>query len=93
MYGWEHDRATDLVEAPAQPDSQQAEHDNQAKDESPREGRAEGLESGRRRTGGGVVVGGVPRASIGRSRPDLVADRDWFHEPADMFFEFYTDPR
>jgi hypothetical protein len=23
----------------------------------------------------------------------LVADRDWFHEPADMFFEFYTQPR
>ena len=22
-----------------------------------------------------------------------VADRDWFHEPADMFFEFYTNPR
>jgi hypothetical protein len=22
-----------------------------------------------------------------------VADRDWFHEPADMFFEFYTTPR
>ena len=22
-----------------------------------------------------------------------VADRDWFHEPADMFFEFYTSPR
>ena len=21
-----------------------------------------------------------------------VADRDWFHEPADMFFEFYTNP-
>jgi len=20
-----------------------------------------------------------------------VADRDWFHEPADMFFEFYAD--
>jgi hypothetical protein len=22
-----------------------------------------------------------------------VADRDWFHEPADMFFAFYTKPR
>jgi hypothetical protein len=22
-----------------------------------------------------------------------VADRDWFHEPAEMFFEFYTVPR
>jgi hypothetical protein len=22
-----------------------------------------------------------------------VADRDWFQEPADMFFEFYTHPR
>jgi hypothetical protein len=22
-----------------------------------------------------------------------VADRDWFHEPADMFFAFYTTPR
>src|SRR5436189_5123338 len=22
-----------------------------------------------------------------------VADRDWFHEPPDMFFEFYTRPR
>jgi hypothetical protein len=22
-----------------------------------------------------------------------VADRDWFHEPADMFFRFYTNPR
>ena len=22
-----------------------------------------------------------------------VADRDWFHEPADMFFAFYTQPR
>src|SRR5262245_38729099 len=22
----------------------------------------------------------------------LVADRDWFHQPADMFFEFYTSP-
>ena len=22
-----------------------------------------------------------------------VADRDWFHEPADMFFTFYTKPR
>jgi hypothetical protein len=22
-----------------------------------------------------------------------IADRDWFHEPADMFFEFYTTPR
>jgi hypothetical protein len=21
-----------------------------------------------------------------------VGDRDWFHEPADMFVEFYTDP-
>ena len=22
-----------------------------------------------------------------------VADRDWFHKPADMFFSFYTNPR
>ena len=22
-----------------------------------------------------------------------VADRDWFHEPSDAFFEFYTEPR
>ena len=22
-----------------------------------------------------------------------VADRDWFQDPADMYFEFYTDPR
>ena len=22
-----------------------------------------------------------------------MADRDWFHEPAERFFEFYTDPR
>jgi hypothetical protein len=21
-----------------------------------------------------------------------IADRDWFHEPAEMFFEFYTKP-
>jgi hypothetical protein len=24
--------------------------------------------------------------------PKLVADRDWFHEPKDRFFVFYTEP-
>jgi hypothetical protein len=28
-----------------------------------------------------------------RPRCLLVADRDWFHKPADRFFSFYTEPR
>ena len=28
-----------------------------------------------------------------RPRRLPVADRDWFHEPANMFFAFYTNPR
>jgi hypothetical protein len=28
-----------------------------------------------------------------RSAPLFVADRDWFHPPAERFFRFYTTPR
>ena len=32
------------------------------------------------------------RLGIGPKCPP-VADRDWFHAPTEMFFEFYTEPR
>ncbi len=39
-----------------------------------------------------VVVSWIWRFLPSQPPPKLVADRDWFHKPADRFFRFYTEP-
>ncbi|WP_145259045.1 hypothetical protein [Calycomorphotria hydatis] len=40
-----------------------------------------------------VVLWKLLRVLGVQNRPPIVAEKDWFHPPAEMYIEFYTKPR